>query len=316
MSGSMDCCGLTDVGRKRKNNEDQFLIADVSKSMRVHQTSLALDHQTRLFGDTKGKLLLVADGMGGHEAGERASQVVIDGIVDHTLNRLSWFMFNDCLTDDEFEEQLKQGLVECQRRIDREVEAIPSRRGMGSTLTLCYIVWPRMFLVHVGDSRCYLLRGGVLQQLTRDHTLAELSEAIRRKAEDTGEGLDDMPDESLGPMAHVLWNAIGGAEQDPHPDAQALNLEIGDTLLLCTDGLNKHLSKRQITEILSLPIKTDEKCQVLVEAANDAGGTDNITVVISSFTKDTESLEANAEIELPLNDALPNTDEFFEPIPS
>jgi PPM family protein phosphatase len=310
MSGNMDCCGATDIGMQRSNNEDQFLIADVSKSMRVYRTSLALDHQTRLFGSTKGKLLLVADGMGGHEAGERASQLVIDGIVDHTLNRLSWFMFNDCQSEEEFEEDLKHGLIACQRRIDREVAAIPSRRGMGSTLTLCYIVWPRMFVVHVGDSRCYLFRDGQLRQLTRDHTLATLNAEVKHggsaNAEDT--------DESEGLMAHVLWNAIGGVGEDPHPDAQAMDLKVGDTILLCTYGLNKHLSKRQISEILARPAKTDELCKDLIDAANKAGGSDNVTVVISRFSEHSEALEANAEVELALEDTQPITDEFDAPL--
>ena len=78
MSGFMDCFGSSDIGRSRDTNEDHFLISDVCKSMRVHQTSLGLDHQTRLFGNTQGKLLMVADRMGGHDAGERASQLVLD----------------------------------------------------------------------------------------------------------------------------------------------------------------------------------------------------------------------------------------------
>ncbi|MCA9133018.1 MAG: hypothetical protein KDA45_07675, partial [Planctomycetales bacterium] len=105
MSGFMDCCGLSDIGRQRSSNEDQFLISDVCKSMRVHQTSLALDHQTRLFGETQGKLLLVADGMGGHEAGERASQLAIDSFVDYALNRLSWFISPSGESEEDFEEQ-------------------------------------------------------------------------------------------------------------------------------------------------------------------------------------------------------------------
>lgn len=310
MGGVMDFCGATDIGRRRSNNEDHFLIADISRSMQVHQTSLTLDHRTRLFGGTKGKLLLVADGMGGHEAGERASQLVIDGIVDYTLNRLSWFMFDDGHTEQEFEEQLKQGLIECQRRIDCEVAAMPARRGMGSTLTLSYIVWPRMFLVHVGDSRCYLLRRGTLQQLTRDHTLAALNEENQNPGRAPGEDSDLDSKESRSPMANILWNVIGGAGHDPHPDAQAMDLEIGDTILLCTDGLNKHLSKREINAILSLPIKPNEKCRQLIDAANAAGGSDNVTVVVCSFIDGAEATEMNASIELPLEEKLANTDEF------
>lgn len=282
MSGKMDCFGATDIGRKRDTNEDQFLISDISRSMRIHQTSLALNHQTRLFGDTQGKLLLVADGMGGHAAGERASQVVIDGIVDYTLNRLHWFMFGDCETDESFEEDLKQALVDCQVRIDREVAAVPSHRGMGSTLTMGYIVWPRLFIVHVGDCRCYVLRGGVLKQLTRDHTLAEL---VTRGKNGSGDSLeDDAGSASSSLFSNALWNTIGGGSGEiPRPDAMAFDLEMGDTLLLSSDGLNKHLSSKQIQELLSQEATSERLCRALISAANEAGGSDNVTVIVSRF---------------------------------
>lgn len=300
MSGMMDCCGLTDIGKKRSVNEDQFLISDVRKSMRVHQTSLALDHQTRLFGGTQGNLLLVADGMGGHEAGERASQLVIDGFVDYTLNHLSWFMHESCESDEDFEQQLKTALVNCQKRLDREIAAIPQRRGMGSTLTLGYIVWPRMFLVHVGDSRCYLLRDGKLQQLTRDHTLAALAAASAGRQSEDEQDDDELTAER--PMSNVLWNAIGGGRHgDLHPDASAMDLQMGDTLMFCTDGLTKHVSKKKIHEILSQNVPTDAMCEQLVALANDAGGTDNCTVVISRFADRSEVEGELAEVEIPLN---------------
>lgn len=309
MSGMMDCYGATDIGKKRRRNEDQFLISDVSKSMRVHHTSLALDHQTRLFGETKGKLLLVADGMGGHEAGERASQLVIDSIVDYVLNRLSWFMFESCLTDEDFEAQLKQGLVACQGRIDREVAAMPQRTGMGSTLTMGYIVWPRLFLVHVGDCRCYLLRDGQLQQLTRDHTLANLQAG--RREDDTHAGDAETTEDQENPLTHVLWNVIGGGSKAPHPDALAYDLKLGDTLLLCSDGLTKHLSGRHIKEILSREEGTESICAKLIHAANNAGGSDNITVIVSRFADRVNESAMLEEVELPLDaPSLADTAEF------
>src|SRR5436190_543537 len=91
MKGRMECYGLTDVGRSRVNNEDQFLIADLSKSMRIHQTSLGLDDQTRLFGSSQGILLLVADGMGGQAAGELASRIAVDALTRYLLNTMHWF---------------------------------------------------------------------------------------------------------------------------------------------------------------------------------------------------------------------------------
>jgi len=308
MSGKMDCFGATHIGLMRDSNEDQFMISDISKSMRVHQTSLSLSHHTRLFGDTQGKLLLVADGIGGHEAGERASQLVIDGIVDYTLNRLHWFMFGDCSTDQTFEEELKRALIDCQIKIDREVAAIPSHRGMGSTLTMGYIVWPRLFVVHVGDCRCYLYRNGVLKQLTRDHTLADLVSRSQKGQVD----IDEIDVSSLN-QSNVLWNAIGGGSgQVPVPDSMALDLEMGDTLLLCSDGLNKHLSANQIKECLSMKSTSEQKCNALISAANDAGGSDNVTVIVSRFSKQETTETAFSEVEQ--SDLLPDTVDFDKTI--
>ncbi|MCA9133612.1 MAG: hypothetical protein KDA45_10675, partial [Planctomycetales bacterium] len=111
-------------------------------------------------------------------------------------------------------------LLSCQKRIEREVAAIPQRRGMGSTLTLCYIVWPKMFVVHVGDSRCYLMRGGHLQPLTRDHTLAHWdAESEPGNGSPPGRGLPNSNGKNKlkHPLAHVLWNVIKHRIPTPAP---------------------------------------------------------------------------------------------------
>src|SRR5687767_948111 len=106
MPGRMDVHGLTHVGMRRPTNEDQFLIADLKKSMRVDQTSLGLHHQSWLFGNSQGKLLLVADGMGGHEAGERASTIAVDSIATYALNTMHWFFRLEEEVDDDFKDAL------------------------------------------------------------------------------------------------------------------------------------------------------------------------------------------------------------------
>lgn len=321
MSGLMECCGMTNIGLKRSNNEDQFLIADICKSMRIHQTSLAFDHQTRLFGETQGKLFLIADGMGGHEAGERASHLVTDGIVDYILNRLVWFMSDACFSEKDFQEQLRDAILSCQRRIDREIAEVPQRRGMGSTLTMAYIAWPYMFLAHVGDSRCYLLRHGELELLTRDHTLARLAAESRIGSQDSS--LDDRKSESAleddnesddqGYMSNVLWNVLGGGEgNEPNPDAKMIELHKGDKVMLCTDGLSNMLTRMQIKEILSQSIPTDEICSQFVEAANAAGGNDNISVVVSRFLDREESKAPSEELVLSLKDTIADTVDMME----
>src|SRR4051812_26936267 len=148
MLGKMDCSGMTDPGLVRPANEDQFLIASLSKSMQVHSTSLGLDDQTRLFGSSQGRLLVVADGMGGHAAGKRASTLVVDGLVSYLLNTMHWFFRLREDSEDQFLDDLRHALGYAQDRILAEGERLPERRGMGTTLTLAYLVWPRMYVVH------------------------------------------------------------------------------------------------------------------------------------------------------------------------
>ncbi len=320
MGTSMECSGLTNIGLQRTNNEDQFLIADICTSIGIHQASLAFDHKTRLFGEPHGKMLLVADGMGGHEAGERASALVTDGIVDYILNRLTCFPVDAFESEKAFQLQLMDAVQSCQTRIDRETTQVPQHSGMGSTLTLAYIIWPELFLVHVGDSRCYLLRNGLLQQLTRDHTLANLGNYRRNdlrvlSPEDDSDDIweeDDFEATSNSALSNVLWNAIGGnSGSSPNPDTRVLELRVGDKLLLCTDGLSNMLSRQQIKELLEQELTTAAICSSLVEAANAAGGHDNISVVVSRFVERVEKAKAE-EIVLSLDEPLADTVDLEE----
>ena len=154
MPGKMDCFGLTDVGKVRDVNEDQFLIADLNKSMLVHQTSLSHDDHTRLFGGSQGQLLLVADGMGGHAAGKQASTLAVQTLSHYVLNAMRWLFQLDEPNEADLEDEFKTGQA-CQRRLEAEADAMPEKHGMGTTLTMAYVLWPRLYVVHVGDSRCY-----------------------------------------------------------------------------------------------------------------------------------------------------------------
>lgn len=274
MRGQMDCCGLTDVGRVREANEDQFLIADLSKSMLIHQTSLSLEDHTRLFGGSQGKLLLVADGMGGHAAGQQASTITVQAMAHYVLNTLSWFLRLREEHEEDFKDELKAALEECQQRVEVAASAHEERQGMGTTLTMAYLLWPRLYLVHAGDSRGYLLRGGRLQQITTDHTLAQ--QLLER-------GVLTPEEAPESRWSHVLWNCIGGGSRELNPDVYKATLHLGDALLLCTDGLTQCVGDEQIQEILQQSDRAEEACRRLVGVANEAGGRDNITVVVAYF---------------------------------
>ena len=310
-SGQMDVHGVTHVGRKRPVNEDQFLIADLKKSLSVYQSSLGLDHQTRLFGGSQGKLLLVADGMGGHEAGERASTIAVDSIATYTLNTMRWFFRLDEVSDEDFQDDLKAALEHCQSIIGVEADAIPQRRGMGTTLTMAYVIWPRLYVVHAGDSRCYLFRNSILKRITRDHTISQL---FKEQSNAAVEG--EMPDDvESSRWSNTLWNVLGGDSDDLVPEVYRANLQLGDTLLLCPDGLTKHLSDDRIKEHLDKVGPAEKICQGLVEAANTDGGSDNITVVVARLCEQTnepceEEAEATTSIDAPVQNTA-DTDPYI-----
>lgn len=270
--GVLQCFGLTDTGKRRDRNEDQFLIGGLNKSMMVQQTSLEIDDPTRLFGGTHGHLFVVADGMGGHRSGDVASSTVVDALTHYVLNTMPWFFR---LQSDYAEEQLevlKSGLQSCQEQLQR-VRG-PEQDGMGTTLTLAYVLWPRLYVVHAGDSRCYLLRDGKLEQVTTDHTFAQTLMEEGKLSEKEAE---------TSRWSHVLWNALGGSEDKVIPDAYRAHLELGDTVLLCTDGLTGQVADEEIAGTLQEEDSAEASCKRLVSAANAAGGRDNVTVVVARF---------------------------------
>jgi protein phosphatase len=274
----LDTAGLTDVGRMRERNEDQFLIASVQRTLFVKTTSLHLDALQWLPNSQTGTVLLVADGMGGVGGGDVASTVAVRAIADY-LTLVVPLASGGPLSQRPGSERVtvpgvRQGLRSALKRGDSEVKRAAEKAGadaMGTTLTLAYVLWPYVYIAHVGDSRCYLHRDGTVTQLTTDHTFAQ---KLREQS-------SVVVDES-SPWHHVLWNALGGdGSNTAEPDIQRVTLVAGDALVLCSDGLTKHVSESAIAKALDGAASASEACAELVGQANADGGTDNITVVIA-----------------------------------
>ncbi|OAI54492.1 hypothetical protein AYO47_10010, partial [Planctomyces sp. SCGC AG-212-M04] len=249
----LDCFGQTDRGLKRPTNEDHFLIADLNKALRIHQTSLNFDDEETIFGASQGMMLLVADGMGGHAAGEHASRLTVESLTSSILNHMPWFFSRDAEGDEDLRTALERALHRCQERLQTEAKAHPSVQGMGTTLTAAYVHWPRTTVIHAGDSRCYLLRAGKLRQITRDHTLAQ-------QIADEGEFRSSNILHTR--WANVLWNAIGSGTDDVKPEVHQFDLQLGDVLLLCTDGLPKHVEPQEIRDALERNLDARATCQL------------------------------------------------------
>jgi protein phosphatase len=271
-----DLFGLTDRGRVRDTNEDQFLVGELAKSLLIQQTSLPPDDHTRLFGGPPGKLLLVADGMGGVRGGRRASRLVVETVTRYTLDTMHWFFRLQEGAEADLVDELKAGLAVCQKAVAEAAAAQPEYNRMGTTLTLAYLLWPRAYVIHVGDSRAYLFREGRLEQVTRDQTVAQ-------QMVDKGVLAAEVADETR--WAHVLSSVISARAEALDPSIYRVTLQAGDTLLLCTDGLTKPLPDAEIVRHLSAAAAdgAEKVATRLVAAANEAGGPDNVTAVVGHF---------------------------------
>jgi protein phosphatase len=270
----MECFGASDCGKVRADNEDQFLIADLVKTMRIEATSLPGQADGQVAGRSQGKLLLVADGMGGHHAGERASALAIESINAYVLNTMHWFFRLEKEREQDFEEDLKAALAHSNAQVRAEGAANPDERDMGTTLTMAYVIWPRLFVVHAGDSRCYLVRHDQMHQITTDHTFAQ-------QFVDDGVLPADAAEQSQ--WSHFLWNVVGGGADDLTAVVYKSQLEPADRILLCTDGLTRCLSATEIAEIFSRHAVAEAACRALIDAALDAGAPDNVTAVVAQF---------------------------------
>ncbi len=262
--------GLTDRGQVRSSNEDNFLIAELARTLWIRQTSLP--QPLTQYGRNRGHLLLVADGMGGHQAGEIASALTVAAIeqfVLHVLHRFSNLGDGD---EPEVVRELQAALRQADQQIIDEADHHPEFTGMGTTLTLAFISGWKLFVIHVGDSRCYLFRNGVLRQLTRDHTFA---------AELARNGVISPESVPKHRYRHVVTNILGGDSAGVEVDVQMENLESGDGVLLCSDGLTEMLSEQRITAILEAEENPEGACKRLVSEANSEGGSDNITAIVA-----------------------------------
>lgn len=294
--GKMECDGLSHAGAVRTVNADQFMIADLKRTMLVHRTTLAAPDESRVDGAIQGQLLLVADGIGQDTQAAHASNSVVEAVANYLLADLQLPDGKVASIEDRVREQLGGAFVASQQMLEKEVNADPQHREMVATLTMGLIVWPKFYVAHVGNSRCYLYSQRRLKQLTTDHTLAQRS--VQQKLMDP-----DKLRESR--WNNVLWNAIGTGFTAMQPESVSAELSMGDALLLCTDGVTRHLGDRQLADILKKDRTARETCQMIVDAAIEAGGDDNATVVVARFRSNERlaqlmSQQAESALEEPL----------------
>ncbi|MBA3260097.1 MAG: serine/threonine-protein phosphatase [Gemmatimonadales bacterium] len=263
----IDAHGVTHAGKVRKDNQDHFLLCSLRKQVVVRLTSLPEADQ---LADTErlASLAMVADGVGGAARGETASRVALAAVTQYVSRSMRcYYATSD--DDGEFYDALREGARQCHAELLRLGEQDPDYQGMATTLTLYLGVWPRGYLLQVGDSRCYLLREGELTQITRDQTMAQdmVDLGVMQAEEAAGTRL-----------AHTLTSSIGGSQTDPK--ITRLDMTWGHVLLLCSDGLTRHVSDDRIRDVLRAMTSARQACETLLHDALEGGGSDNITVVI------------------------------------
>jgi protein phosphatase len=275
--------GLTDRGKAREINQDHFLIAVLLKALQVDRTSLPQPKVQR--SSDRSHLFVVADGMGGHAGGEMASALAVDSVESFILETFKWFAQCKGKEEDHVLADFQSALGHANARVLSEAAVCPELHGMGTTLTLAYSLNDELFVAHVGDSRCYLCRHGILYRLTRDHTLVE--EMVRHGALPAEEAAQHR-------WRHFLTNAVGAYSPDVKVEVHKVHLEGGDRVLLCSDGLTNMVPEQEINHILQTEAEPKQACRRLVACANEAGGKDNITVVVAHF-RDGNQPEASTQ---------------------
>jgi len=257
--------GRTDVGRTRDHNEDAFVVVDLSANDATLQPSV----RTHRAGP-KGTLFMVADGMGGAAAGEIASQMAIETVLKEF--RDNWIPLEQVSTE-AFARTLKRAAQAANQQIHGYATSHQEFRGMGTTATIAGLLADTLYVAQIGDSRGYLVRDGVAKQITKDQSLMQ-------KLIEAGELTEEEAAQSE--RRNIILQALG-PEASIKVDLTFQRLRRGDTLVLCSDGLSGQVSKAEIASIVNEEKDLVQACRKLIDLANQAGGPDNITVILARF---------------------------------
>ena len=269
----IDVAALSHPGHVRSNNEDHFLVSRLGRRLETMITSLP-DVEAPKLAEEVNYVMIVADGMGGHAAGEVASRMALSAVVSLALDIPDWILKLNEEYAREIEHRTRARVREIGALLVKEAAQDPALSGMGTTLTAARSLGRDLQITHVGDSRAYLFRAGRLHRLTRDHTYAQLLVDLGRLPS---------TDQADPRHRHILTNALGGSDRDVKVDIDLMKLEDGDRVLLCSDGLTEMVDDKTIAGLLAEVPDSHQACDVLVQRALDNGGRDNITVIVAGY---------------------------------
>jgi protein phosphatase len=266
----IDFGAATHTGNVRSINEDHYVIVRRRRSNEVVLTNLPPDNL--VLTDDTAFGIIVADGMGGASFGEFASRLALQTMFELAQQATSWVMKYTDLDVQQIRLRVQAYVQEIQATLRQYMDADPALAGMGTTWTSAHLLLPHVLVVHIGDSRAYLMRRGELHQITRDETVAQAY---------VDAGMDPS---TVTKFRHLLLNTLGGELDNVTAQIHHLEIESGDKLLLCTDGLSGMVADEQIASILQQSATPQGTCDMLVTAALNAGGKDNVTVVLAAVS--------------------------------
>lgn len=275
----VEIAARSDQGKVRDQNEDAFAVFRLGRFLESISSSLDPDEMPART-EEEGHLMVVADGLGGHEGGHVASRTAVVSMLSLVMRSPRWTLkLDDPQTREaelkDIERQAQQHLANMQAAVRERAAEDPEMAGMGTTFTGVYVVGLDLFVMHVGDSKAFLYRERELHKITRDHTLAQ---------EYADMGM--IPQEEVGThrLHHVLTRAVGTQEETPEGDFHHLRLTLGDRVLVCSDGLTDMASEADIRGMLERHAASAPACEALVNLALEQGGRDNVTVIVAGFS--------------------------------
>lgn len=269
----IDATGLTHTGKVRSQNQDHFFVgALASGGVVVDDSSTPLPAVTTLAPDAGGlerlaSLAVVADGVGGRAGGEEAARTVVQGLVAEVARAFPEVEREEARDPEAFSRMLQEAALRCHEKLRSRAEN--GSDAPASTATLFLGLWPHAYLLQVGDSRCYIYQDDALHQISRDQTWAQ--DLI-----DSGAMTRTTAEQSR--WANVLSSAVGG--DNATPEVTRITRDWGDVVILCSDGLTKHVSDELIEERVRGMTSSRQLCERLLQDALEGGGSDNITVVV------------------------------------
>jgi protein phosphatase len=269
----VDLAAVSDRGLVRASNQDHYLVVRFGRSLEKLLTDLLPD-QVPAREEEVGYGLVVADGMGGHEGGEVASQLAITTLVSLALHTPDWVLGIRPRDNERRMQRMAERWRLVQEALRQRGDREPALGRMGTTMSAVVSLGARLVVAHIGDTRVYLFRQGQLHQLTRDHTLVRTLIDI---------GLLTPEQAATDPRRHMLLRSLSAAGDTHQGDFQQASLADGDQLLLCTDGLTGMVDTESISSVLNRATSANEACQALLAAALKNGGKDNVTIALARY---------------------------------